>query len=452
MQIAEIIQLNKNLSPKSKELYLRSLVVIAPILICISFLIAVETPILFLALFTKRTDLISKFLENFNKNFKQTIICPLICITLTWILYALFIYTREVYSNMNMTSSSKLDGIRNTVASEFLKEKKLISDEEEGEKYITKSKALINQCFDEKRITEIFKNLINKETQNSECQNNKQIETLDERVEERIKKKLKSISKSKEFKKNYCAFDEYQLVYRIAYIVRNKKDLKLQDIFKEDWLKKFTKSELEKNRIKNKEFEQYFFEKIKKNDLNQIEVAIEKAKGAGNNTLDGGQILKYFAKTARLIIVTFVIGQVEQFFEKIFKILEIEKFGFLNSIIEDEDYRKVFVKFISLVCSIVIFLILYKIFEQFVDPITQAHATSILYNLNSNSDYAFGVNKKENKQFIMSLENKDNLTEIRKLEFNDPNKESAIAYRILLNLAIHPLLEINSKDEFYISS
>jgi hypothetical protein len=454
MRIAKYIQ-NSDLSLKKKELLFRSVVILTPILISSTILISLELPILFLTLSLQKVESMKEFLSKFRSAFIKTILIPLLLIVLsTWVLYGLFIYPREVHANMSMTSSADLNCLRNTVSTEYLKEKKLILDDREingaREKYKTKSQALIDQCFNNERIDKIFKAL--NSNQNSSIDQIVEVQNLANGVRERIMQKLQKISQYKEFRENYCSADEYQLVYRIAYIVRNKKDFRIEDIFKEGWLEKFNTTNFASNQMEQAHFNEYFFTKIRANDRNDIEKRYEDIKGAGKSMMTGGQIVKYFAKVSRFFIVTLIFGQVYKFLDEVVELLKEADIEFLSKILNDKIKSKVGIKVVELAISVVIFVILYSLFEKFVNEVTQAHAICIVQKLNSDSGYVFGVNKKENEQLIMDHIQKNNNGENRILAFDDQNTESAISYRILLNLAISPLLDQDRKDEFYLSS
>ena len=413
-------------------------------------------PILLLILSLKKIDNFKGFYNVFTQAFNKAILLPLLLIISTWILYGLFIYPREVHANMNMGSSADLSSLRNTISTEYLKENELILDENSDTtkyktKYKTKSKALVDQCFNEKGIAELFKALREKE-QETPLGLKETITDLEDGVAERIRERLQTIARYEEFQKNYCSADEYQLVYRIAYIVRNKPNFQLNNIFQQMWLKKFNKESCKANKITQKKLKEYFFAQISANDQNQIEQKYENAKGAGNSIMSGGQIIKYFAKVSRFFIVTLVFGQVYKFLDEAIELLKEIDIEFLQKILGNKIKSKVSMEVIKFTISIIIFLGLYCIFEKFMNTITQAHAISIVWKLNSDSGYVFGINKKENQQLMMDSRQKNNEGEDRELTFDDDKAESAISYRILLNLAIHPLLDINAKDEFYISS
>ncbi len=439
-----VIQKNETLSPQKKELMLRLLVTSIPLVICSIFLIALEVPILLLVLKLKKIENFKEFIHQFRESLNKAILLPLLIVAFTWVLYGLLVYPREVHANMSMTSSADTNCLRNTISTEYLKEKKLISHEEKK----TKSYTLVDQCFNEERIAKIFKSLILKD-ESQKIDEIEKVTNLSVDVVDRIKQKLQKISKYQEFEKNYCSADEYQLVYRIAYIVRNKKDFSIEDIFKKEWLEKLNK---ENNQITQKDFKDYFFKKIRANDKNEIEKRYEDIKGAGKSIMSGGQIVKYFAKVSRFFIVTLIFGQIYKFLDESVDLLKESKVEFIREILNDTIKSKIATKIVEFIISIMIFFVLYYIFEKFMNEITQAHGISIVQKLNSDSAYAFGINKKETQQLSMGFDEKSNQGEERELKFDDASNESVIAYRILLNLAVSPLLEENAKDEFYISS
>ena len=459
-KITRAVQRSDVIPSQQKELIFRLLVTSIPLVICSIFLIALEVPILLLVLKLKKIENFKEFFHQFKHSFKEAILLPLFLVICTWILYGLLIYPREVHANMSMTSSADISCLRNTISTEYLKDRNLIlkgtGKETETEKVTyTKSRVLVNQCFNEKRISDIFKALIEKNKNTSaidSCKERDEIQKiadLPDDMRNRITQKLKKIAKYKELKENYCSADEYQLIYRIAYIVRNKPDFEIENIFKVEWLEKLNKKE---NQLDQESFKKYFFKKIRANDKNEIEKQYESVKGAGKSIMSGGQIVKYFAKVSRFFIVTLIFGQVYKFLDQSFDLLKESKIKFIREILNDTIKSKISTKIIEFTISIIIFFALYYIFEKFMNEITQAHAISIVEKLNSDSGYVFGINKKETQQLVIDLSPKLNKGENRVLTFSDSNSESAVAYRILLNIAVSPLLEANAKDEFFLSS
>lgn len=480
MSIGKYILRKDDWSPKKKESFLRVNIVVLPLLIISVVLVALESAILSLVLLTKFRTL-KEFSENFYKISCNFIGMPLFLAIMGWVMYGALIYPREVRANMSMTSSADIkNGLRNVISTEYLKDKNLIVQQDknavdgdimvtDGSGIMRKGKetefeALVRTCFNEKRIAELFKYLVYKEKDEAKA---KKIEVdireielcagLSKELREKLELKLKRISKCGALRENYCAFDTYQLAFRIAYIFRNQEKLgfkfNIEDIFNEEWLKKLNEKEggKSKNEIKNDNFKEYFFKKIRANDKNKIEEKYENAKGAGNNIMTGGQIMKYFAKLARLIIVTFVFGQIYKFLEKTFDFMKDLDLNFVKDLLNSKCTSDTIIKFLEFLICMAVFAILYLSFEKYVNKETQYHAISIVQKLNTDPGYIFGVNEKENQQLVMDPKPKDNMGEERVLKF-DSNDDSLISYRIMLNLAISPLLENGVKDEFFLSS
>ncbi len=424
----------------------RANIIILPILIGSTILIAIELPILLIAL------AICKKLQNFSdfkEYFLKAILLPLATIALTWILYGLLIYPREVHANMSMVSSVEIGALRNTISLEYLKEKKLIFNEDgKDDEWKKKNfhQKLIEECINVQGIHDEYKRLLDKKQDNA-ANNIDETVVLSKELETKIRSRLKQISKFKEFKKIYSSTESYQLVYRIAYIIRNNTKIKLEQIFKKEWLEKCNKKE---NKIHQDKFQKYFFDKITAGDNNKIEEKHEEAQGKTKNIMSGGQIVKYFAKVARFLVVTLLIGQVGVFFEKILEMMK--DYPLFSDVLNIKDYSIIIRYSIAFAMSFAVFFFVYLAFEKVINHETQYHAVSILEKLNSDSGYVYGINKKEVQQLGMSWREKKGDGKDRELKCDKEDKESVICGRILLNLAVCPLLDNEVKDVFYIGS